>query len=220
MTFRIQPLKGIFKPETYRYFLREAEAMAGYKGWIVFLFLISLFVYALGAVFGLGSESISKEINNLSGSEYEARKQLFFIGRLALGLFVPFVFLFFSSLFFWSYMNVDYRRIVVIQMAAFCLFLTEKIIQIPLYIYLQVGAESNPLSLGILAQYTAGPELLVHILSQITVFQIAMIGYICYYLIHLTDKRKGAVIALVIAFFTFYWIISGLFSYIKIGTFF
>ncbi|WP_042352528.1 hypothetical protein [Bacillus massiliigorillae] len=220
MTFRIHPLLGIFRPEKYSYQLKEAEAFRGYKRMIALLFFVSLCTYGVSAGFGIGTESLSKEITNWTNGELEVRKQLFFVGRLLLGLLVPCVFLFLSSLYYWCFSNGSFKKYVIMQMTVFCIYLLEQIIQIPMFVLLHIDATSNPLSLGIAAQYLTNKEIIIHFFSQITIFQIGMMFVVVYYLRKLTELTKKQVISIVILLFVFYWAISSLFSYIKIGVFF
>lgn len=220
MTFRIQPLKGIYRPVNYRYQLHTAEAFTGYKRYAVLLVFLSLCMYAIGAALGIGTESLSKELTSLSYGEYEARKQLFFVGRLLLGLLIPCLFLFLGALYYWSFLDIPYQKLVIIQMTVFCVFLLEKAIQIPMFVLWHIDAISNPFSFGIIAQYITNKEFIIHFFSKITVFQIVMMSITNYYLCQLTDQSKKVVTSIVIFFFVFCWIISSLLSYIKIGFFF
>lgn len=220
MTFRIQPLLGIFRPEKYGYQLKEAEAFRGYKRYIALLFFVSLCTYGVSAGFGIGAESLSKEMTNWTNGELEARKQLFFVGRLLLGMLVPCVFLFLSALYYWCFSNGSYKKHVIIQMTAFSIYLLEQIIQIPMFVLLHIDAISNPLSLGILAQYVTNKEIIILFFSEITIFQISMMIVVIYYLRKLTELTKKQVISIVLLLFVFYWAMSSLFSYIKIGVFF
>lgn len=220
MTFRIQPLLGIFKREKYGYQLKEAEAFKGYKRYIAILFLLSICTYGVSAAFGIGSESLSKEMTNWTNSELEAHKQLFFIGRLLLGLFIPAILIYVSALYFWCFSNVSYKKLVIIQMTVFCIYLVEQMIQIPLFVLLHIDAASNPFSLGVIAQYITNKELIIDFFSEITIFQVGMMLVLVYYLRQITELTKKQIISIVILLFVFYWAISSLFSYIKVGVFF
>ena len=220
MTFRIQPLKGVFRPLTYQHQLQKAESLKGYKLYIALLILASMLVYAISAIFGLGSESISKEITGLGSNEYEARKELFLAGRIILGAFVAAALIFLGALFFWSYVSLPFSKLAVIQMSAFSIFLVEKLIQIPLFLFLQIDASSNPLSFGVIVQYITDQELIISFFSKITIFQITMIVLIIYYLKKMAEVSRKSASMLVIGFFVFCWAVSALFSYIKIGVFF
>ena len=220
MIFRVQPLKGIFRPVNYRYQLSEAEAFKGYKRYIAFFFLLSICVYGISAAFGIGTESLSKEMTSLSSEEFETRKQLFFLGRLLLGMIIPAIFLFLSSLYYWSFVIISFQQLVIVQMSVFCVFLLEKIIQIPLFLLLHIDEASNPFSLGVIVQYITNKELIVDFFSQITIFQMLMITIVVHYLNHLTEKSKKVILSIVLGFFIFCWLIASLLSYIKIGVFF
>lgn len=219
MTFRIQPLKGLYKRENYCHQLQEAEALLGYKRYIWLLFFLSMCVYAVSAAFGIGTEMLSKEITTISSSELEAKKQLFLIGRLLVSIAVPSVILFVSSLYYWGFLNLSYRKLVCIQLSVFCIFLIEKVMEIPLLLLLNIDATSNPFSLGIAAQYMTDKEIIIQFFSQITIFQVWMIALTCYYLKRLSEQKMSAIIMVVTSFFLFCWIITSLLSYIKMGIF-
>ncbi|MGM9929547.1 MAG: hypothetical protein ACI35P_16540 [Bacillus sp. (in: firmicutes)] len=219
MTFRIKPLKGLYKRENYCHQLKEAEAVQGYKRYMTLLFFISVCVYAVSAAFGIGTEMLSKEITSISSSEFEAKKQLFFIGRIIVGIAVPCIILLVSALYYWSFLNLSYRKLVSIHFSVFCIFLIEKVVEIPLFLLLNIDATSNPFSLGIVAQYVTSKELIVQFFSQITIFQVWMIATTCYYLKRLSEQKLSSIILLVTSFFLFCWIITSLLEYIKMGIF-
>ena len=219
MTFLIQPLKGIFKPLNYSYQLRDAEGFKGYKRYIVVFFFLSIIVFLCGAVLGIGSSSLSKELSKVSGAEFETKKQLLLIGRILLGVTITAIVLFASSLFYWSIFDISYRKLVIIQMTIFCIYLLEKIVQIPLFVLLDIHTTSNVFSLGIIAQYLTQKEWVIHLLSQITVFQVCMIFLTYYYIAFLTDRKK-IVIGISIAFlYVLYWAISGGLSLLRVSIF-
>ena len=219
MTFRINPLKGIYNRENYSHQLQKAETFVGYKRSIALLFFLSMCMYAVGAAFGIGSELLSKEMTTMSNGELEAKKQLFFLGRVVIGLFVPAFIIFVGALYYWSFLNLSYQKLVTIQLSVFSVFLLEKALQIPVFLLMDISAASNPFSLGVIAQYITNKELIIQFFSQITIFQVWMITILCYYLQRLSEQRKSKIIALVVCFFLFCWIISGLLSFIKIGIF-
>lgn len=219
MTFRINLLKGIYKRENFSYQLQKAEAFVGYKRIIAFLFFLSMCIYAVGAVFGIGAELLSKEMTTISSGELEAKKQLFFLGRVVTGLVVPAFLIFIGALYYWSFLNLSYQKLVIIQLSVFSIFLLEKILQIPMFLLMDISATSNPFSLGIIVQYITNQELIIQFFSQITIFQVWMITIACYYLQRLSKQSKSTIIVLVVSFFLFCWIISSILSFIKNGIF-
>ncbi|MFJ8261886.1 hypothetical protein ACIQ4I_07945 [Rummeliibacillus sp. NPDC094406] len=220
MTLKVQPLKGIFKPKDYRTMLQEAEDYSYYKLNILILFVISVCVYVVSGVLGIGTESLSKELPSVSSHAFEARKQLFLVGRLLQGILIPCVFLFGSALYYYAFINGGFRKLVIAQMNIFGIFLIEKIIQIPLFLLLNIDVTSNIFSFGIIAQYMTNNEVIIHFLGEITLFRIAMLVYSYYYLSRIVEVRKKTLIIAISILFLLYWIFASFMSYIKIGFFF
>ncbi|MGX9133321.1 hypothetical protein ACWV26_02925 [Rummeliibacillus sp. JY-2-4R] len=220
MTLNVRPLVGILKPEKYRTNLQEAEDYSHFKINIFILFIISICVSVLSGVLGLGSESLSTELTSLNGDAFEARKQLFLVGRVFQGILIPCVFLFASALYYFAFLNGNYRKLLVVQMNILGVFLIEKIIQIPLFLMLNIDMTSNVFSFSIIAQYFTDNEVAIHFLSEITLFRIAMIIYSYYYLSRVVEVRKKSLILAIGILYLLLWIIASLISYIKIGFFF
>lgn len=220
MTLKVNPVKGILKPKEYRIELQEAEDYSRYRLSILFLFLISICVYVLSGTLGIGSESLSKELSSVSNHAFEARKQLFIIGRLLQGILIPCVFIFGTALYYMAFINGSFRKLVTVQLSVFSLFLIEKIIQIPLFLMLNVDGTSDIFSLGIIAQYITQNELMIHFLGQITLFRIGMLAFSYYYLTRIVEVSKKTLITAIGILFLLYWIFASLLSYIKIGFFF
>jgi hypothetical protein len=220
MTFRVQLLKGLIRPLIYKYQLQEAEEFKYYKLKLAWLFLLSVALFAVSGYLGIGSESITKEWTDLTNSEFEARKQLFLLGKIVLGFMFPVIFLFLAALFFWSIVEIPYKKLVVIQMSVFCMALFEKALNLLIYTGLNVDQASNPLAFGVIAQYITTNKLVCYFFGEITIFQLLMIGIISYYLTALSGKSKKVIIPIVSLFFAFCWFISALLAYIRIGVFF
>ncbi|MGG0658053.1 hypothetical protein [Rummeliibacillus pycnus] len=220
MTLKVQPLNGILKPKDYRTKLQEAEDYSHYKLHILILFAVSICVYVVSGALGIGAESLSKELTTISGHGFEARKQLFLIGRLFQGILIPCVFLFGSALYYFAFINGSFRKLVIAQMSIFGIFLIEKIIQIPLFLLLNIGVTSNIFSFGIIAQYITDNEVMIHFLSEITLFRIVMLAYSYYYLSKIVEVRKMTLLIAIGILFLLYWIFASFMSYIKIGFFF
>ena len=89
MTYQVQILKGLFQPRTNRYQLEQAEGITRFGTKLLLLYLFSAIIFLLGAYYGIGSESMSKEITKLGESEYEAGKLLVIAGKLVAGPSVP-----------------------------------------------------------------------------------------------------------------------------------
>lgn len=220
MILQIRPLKGIVKPHDYSYQLKQAESYRYYTLQISILIAVSLILYAINAFYGIGTESLSKELMGVNNAAWMARSQLFLIGSLLAGAVIACVFLLLSSIYYWSFLHIDFQKVVIVQMSIFILFLAEKALQVPLYLLLDIGETSNILSLGIIAQYVSDSEIIIHLLSQVTLLRIGMIAFSYYYLKELSDISRKSLLMVIAFLFIFYWIAAGLLSYIKIGVFF
>ena len=220
MILQIRPLKGIVKPHDYTYKLKRAESYGHFKLQIIILIAVSIFLYAINTFYGIGTESLSKELTGINNDAWMARSQLFFAGSILAGGVIACVFLFLSSIYYWSFIHIDFQKIVIVQMSIFTLFLVEKALQVPMYLLLDIGDTSNILSLGIIAQYITDSEIIIHLLSQITLLRIGMVAYSYYYLKELTDISRKSLLIVIVFLFAFFWIGAGLLSFIKIGVFF
>ena len=220
MNLQIRPLRGIMKPNEYSDQLKLAEGYSRYKLHIFILFAVSILLYAVNSFFGVGTESLSKELISANTEAWLARSQLFLIGSLLAGAVAACIFLFLSSLYYWSFLQVDFQRIVIVQMSIFILFLAEKALQIPMYISMDIGDTSNILSLGIVAQYISDSEIFIHFLSQITLLRIGMFALSYHYLKKLSEISRKTLLIVIAFLFLFYWVGAGLLSHIKIGIFF
>jgi hypothetical protein len=220
MILQIQLVKGLFQKNVYKHQLQMAEAFTGYKRKVIGLFLLSVAVFAINGLLGIGSEAISKEWSALTDSDFEARKQLFLIGRIILGLVFPTVFIFLSALLFWTIFEVDFKKLVAIQMFAFCIALLEQAIQIPMFIGLEINHLSNPLSLGVISQYVTKHSLVIQFFSKITIFQVLIISFITSYLSFLSGRKLSFTAIIVSLIFIFYWFVSALLGYMNIGMLF
>ncbi|PLS15880.1 hypothetical protein CVD28_20500 [Bacillus sp. M6-12] len=220
MIYQVQLLKGLFHPAVSRYQLKQAEAVKGFIPKVILLFIISVILFAVSALFGIGSESISKEVAELSASELESRKQLFIAGRLLAGTLFTGIFLFLSAIFFWIVSDIPYRKLVSIQMVVFCVSLLEKALLIPIFVAMDINKDANPFSLGVIGQHVTSNEYLVHFLSEISIFQILMIALQYYYITNLSNKNKYVVLAAVVVFYLVAWLVSAFLTYVNISLIF
>lgn len=220
MILRINPFRGIFTPAVYRGMLAEAEHYKRYRLSIILLYLASILIYMVGSSLGIGSESISKELPTLTDSAFEARKQLFLIGKLLQALIIPTIFLYLSSLYYVAFANGQFRKMMIMQMNVLGLFLIEKLLLIPLFLGLNIGSASNVFSFGVIAQYITSNVIAIDFLSELTIFRVAMFFLSYFYLTKLIEGRKQTLFVLNVILYVIYWIFAGFISYMKIEFFF
>jgi hypothetical protein len=219
MVYQVRLLKGIFEPQRSRYQLQNAEAVSRFGWKLVLLYFLSVIVFSVAGYFGIGSESFSKEITRLNGSEYEVGKLLIVSGNMIAGIFYSSIYIFLSSLFFWVVADIPYKKIVIVQMVVFCLQLLEKVLLIPIFVLFDINYDANPFSLGVISQYFFRNDYFIHFFSEVTIFQILIIALQYYYLKIFTERSKSFVLSMIILFYIASWFVKAFLAYIQVGVF-
>ena len=181
MTYQVQILKGLFQPRTNRYQLEQAEGITRFGTKLLVLYLFSAIIFLLGAYYGIGSESMSKEITKLGESEYEAGKLLVIAGKLLAGLLYPTFYIVLAAVVFWVVLDIPFKKVAVVQMIAFALHLLEKVVYIPVPLQMDLNQSTNPFSLGVISQYILSNEYFIRFFGEISLFQMVIIGIIYYF---------------------------------------
>ncbi|MDM5356739.1 hypothetical protein [Peribacillus sp. ACCC06369] len=219
MVYQVRLLKGILEPNRSRYQLQNAEAVTR-LGWkLLFLYLLSLLVFAIEGYFGIGSESFSKEITKMGVNEYEAGKLLILSGNIIAGIIHPSIYIFLSALFFWIVTDIPYIKIVIVQMIIFGLQLVEKILLIPLFVLMDIGNDANPFSLGIISQYFLRSDYFIHFFSEITIFQFLIIALQYFYLKEFSERNNYLIFLMIVLFYLATWFVKAFLAYIQVGVF-
>lgn len=219
MIYQVKLVKGLLAPERNRYHLQNAEAVTQLKGKLVLLYLFSILVFGFYGYLGIGSESFSKELLNLGASEFEMGKILILVGNLVAGTVYATVYLFLIALFLWVVTDIDYLKLLIVQMSVFTLQLLEKVVLIPFFAFMNINDDSNPFSLGVIAQYFTSNEYVIHLFSEVTLFQVLIIMVQFYYLKKFTERNKYMILSAIILSYFILWLVNALLAYIKVGVF-
>jgi hypothetical protein len=217
MIYRVQLLNGLFRPGASRYRLKQAEEVVRFGPKLLLLYVLSIVIMGISAYFGIGSESVSKEVVDSNAAAFESKKLLILAGNMIAGLLFPSIFLFFSSLILWIFTDIEYMRIVIVQMFVFVVALLEKAISIPLFLLLDVNQDANPFSLGVIGQHFISNEFFIHFFGEITIFQLVIIYLQYYYLKYLSDTNKYLILFAVCLFYIVTWVVAAFLSYIKVS---
>ncbi|MDQ0221285.1 hypothetical protein ELQ35_17800 [Peribacillus cavernae] len=220
MIYRVQLLNGTFRPSASRYRLKQAEEVVRFGPKLLLLYLLSLVIFGISAYLGIGSESISKEVAGLNASEFESKRLLVFAGKLLSGILFPSIFLFMSSLLFWIFTDIEYRRIVIVQMFVFVVALFEKAVAIPFLVLMDLDQDSNPFSFGVISQHYISNDFFIHFFGAITIFQLVIICLQYYYLRYLADTNRFLILLAIGLFYIVSWFAQAFLSYIKVSVFF
>lgn len=216
MYYRFRLLKGIFSPSYSSHQLKQAEVIPGFWPRLLLLVLLSGLIYFLGSYFGIGNEILSKELTSLPSSEFEARKLLFILGETSWGILFCLLYLSFPALFFWTVTEIDYKKLVTIQMFAYTVLLIEKVLVTLLALTLGINEFSSPFSLGVLTQYLTDNHFFIIFFGTISLFHLWIIYFQYIYLTRLSDKRGWVLLLLILGLHAFLLIVSTLLDYIEI----
>ncbi|WP_110926382.1 hypothetical protein [Bacillus massiliglaciei] len=218
MTYQVRLLKGILEPKSSGFQLVRAEEVTRFGWKLAATLLISMLVFALYGYFGVGSESFSKELANLTDREYQMGRLLVLAGNLAAGAVYPVLFLFLGSLVFWIAFDVSYIKCVIVQMFLFLLLMFEKAVTLPFLVLLDLNADANPFSLGIISQYVMKNEFFIHFFSEWTIFQFIVILLQYFYLKQLAvQTNKWFILFIVVSFYLLSWVVKAFLAYLEIS---
>ncbi|WP_028390586.1 hypothetical protein [Bacillus cihuensis] len=219
MTYQVQLLKGLLQPRTNRYQLEQAEGITRFGSRLVILYVCSALIFLLGANFGIGSESMSKEITKLGESEYETGKLLVIAGKLVASILYPTFYVLVTAVVFWAVLDIPFKKVAVVQMIAFVLHLLEKVVYLPFLLLMNLNQSANPFSLGVISQYSISNEYFIHFFGEISIFQLAIICVNYFYLQKLTDKNKYIPLILICVFYLASYFVAAFLAYIDVRVF-
>ncbi|MDE3840193.1 hypothetical protein C0966_12635 [Bacillus methanolicus] len=212
MIYRMRLFRGILEPNTYLYQLEKAEVIRGLWIRLLLLILASGLVFFIGGYYGIGSEILSKYITELSRSEFETYKLFVIIGQFIWGIFYAAAVLFLPALIFWALFEPEFRKLLVMQAFVLFFLIAEKVILAPIQITLGIGAESSPLSLGVITQYITDHGWLAHFSGAISIFSVLGIVIQFKVLKAITDKNPKLLFAIVVLINVIGWALEAALS--------
>lgn len=215
MFFQVRLFRGLFSPYVAAHQLHKAEQIHGIWTRTSMILAISLILAGISAFFGIGNESLSKQIYDVSAAEFENMKALFAVGQVVLSVLITTALIFCTALVFWVFTDIEYSKLVVIGLLTAAISLLEKAILIPFQLFFGLDEASSPFGLGVVAQYVTELEFLIQLLGNISIFSIWMMVLQYLYLKWTTEKKNGVLLLIVLSTNLFIWIFSALFSYIK-----
>ncbi|MCM3123823.1 MULTISPECIES: hypothetical protein [unclassified Mesobacillus] len=215
MENRIEVFRGLFNYNYYTYKLRDNEGFPGvWKKTILFILLSGL-IFGFSAYFGIDSEYLSRKLTSIPRAEYEMNKFLFLAGQIIQGLFFGAIMLFLPALFFWTVTDLEFKRLLTIQLFVMPIFLLEKLLIVPMALYLGLTKISSPFSLGVIAQYITGNDFVIHFLAYISIFKIWAIFIEYKYLKAMTDKNPKIILLFVTVIHLVIWLFAALISFVR-----
>lgn len=171
--FDVRLFRGLREPYKTAQLLGKAEKISGFWKRLILLLVITFILASIQSIFGIGNDILSKELNNLSNTGFEATKSLFAIGQIIRVLIEALLIITIPSLFFWAVSEREWEKFMVVQQYVLVLFLLEKLLLLPFAVFLGLTADiSNPFSLGIIGQYFTNNEFFLLCLAQISIFKV------------------------------------------------
>lgn len=220
MAYRLQLLKGLFRTTHELAQLSQAEKIRGLWTKFSLLILISVLLSLLAGALGIQGEGISAYMAESDMYTYEWLKLLFTGGAGLAGLLLPLFYIFVPALLFWTFLELEFKKLIALQCVAFSIYLIEFALLIIWNVFFSIPRDSSPFSLGVVAQYATDNTIAVRFFSFITIFQVWIL-VIQYRFLRTSEARKPLFVFLMV-FLTglAFWILSTLFTSIQVENLF
>lgn len=213
MTYRVHLFKILFSMEDDLFRIRKAERIQNLWKVNVLLILSAIVVYGWMAFLGLGSEDISSIAVSLTQPAYETSKLWFIIGRAVYALLFAAFILFVPSFLLYLLTGISYKKLVIMQQVILAVLLFERLLWIPLVIFVGLNWQVSPLSFGIIASYITETPWIIYFFGAITLFQLWSIWFQAKFISTLSDMRKRLIWLNVILLHFLGWCLVALAAY-------
>ncbi|WP_046174463.1 hypothetical protein [Domibacillus indicus] len=220
MIYRLQLFKGLFRTTHELAQLSQAEKIRGLWTKFSLLVFISFLLSLLAGALGIQSETISTYMAKSDIYTYEWLKLLFTAGSGLAGLLLPFFFIFIPALLFWTFLELEFKKLIALQCMVFLIYLVEFALLIIWNVFFSIPRDSSPFSLGVLAQYATDNVIAIRFFSFISIFQIWIL-VIQYRFLRASQARKPLfVFFMVFLIGLAFWILATLFTSIHVENLF
>ncbi len=216
MLYEVKLWRSLFKPHTHFYQLERGESIRGFRPRLYSLLLISMIVFWISGLVGIGSHPLSTIQHLLSPSEYEVRKFWFSMGRLLLGLLFAGIVIVIPSLFYWTISEVQFKKLMILQLPVLLIYLIGKIISILFVVIFGLDWPSSPLSLGVAAQIFTDNHWIIPFFGAISVFQIWAISFQYTALKILSPKSSKLLFLFILVIHLLFWMFTATLAYIDL----
>lgn len=206
MMYHVRLLKGLRQPYMNAQSLVKAEQISGFWQKMVLLAVLTMILSAVTAYFGIGNEILSKQINNMTNTEFEAAKIFFALGQILWSLFAALIVITVPSLLFWTVSDIEWKKFIVVQQYVLGIILLEKLITSIFMITMGLPEFSNPFSFGVIGQMFTTNNIILQFLAEITVFKIWAIVLQFKYVKILSQKNSQMTALIVIGLNMLIWI--------------
>lgn len=199
MMYRLNVFNLLHSFNDHIYQLKIAERVTNiWKSTLLFT-LCSIVIYSWLGYFGIGSHLILENQYQFSAEIYESNKFWFIIGRAFFGLLFSIVIIFLPALIFkWLFNDVQFYKLVAMQLAVLVILLIERLTWIPLITFFSLDSFVSPFSLGVIASYITSKSWIIYFFGSISLFQLFVIVLQIKCLTKLLNASKWAIYSTVI----------------------
>jgi len=177
MSYRVQLFKFFSAMGDHIFRIKRSEKVTNLWKTSIILIITTALIYGWMAYLGIGSTILSSGAMQLSEAAYESSKFWFMIGRVLYGVLFALVILFVPSLLFYLLTEIPYQKLVIMQQVVLAVMLLERLIWIPLVVFVGLDWYTSPLSLGIIASYLIEMDWFIYFFGAISLFQIWIIWF-------------------------------------------
>lgn len=189
--------------------LKEAEKIK--KLWKVssLLILASIVIYGWMAYLGVGSNIILSSGRKFSPDVYESSKFWFIIGRMMFGALYAIFILFIPALIFKWLTNIEFSRLLTMQLVVLLVALVERLTWIPIVVLAGLDIHVSPFSFGIIASYVTSQAWLIYFFGAISIFQLWIIWFQVKLINSFIDVKKVLIwISVIVLHIVGWWLIA------------
>ncbi|BDG37550.1 hypothetical protein [Saccharococcus caldoxylosilyticus] len=208
MMYKSNPLKEILHPKIAFAQLREAERVKNVILVALLLLLMNVILSLLRAYFGIGTEELTKHLDRYTGEQFAFLQLLFAFGHALGGLCVPLLFLFISSIIYYLLFDIDFVKLLTIQLPILLIFLLEDLFLFPFQLCFGVKDLFSPFSLGVWGPYITKHAFIWALLRTVSLFSIWAISIQIIALRSLTEKSVQRIAMIVIAVYLFFALLA------------
>ncbi|SFB37575.1 hypothetical protein SAMN04488072_12112 [Lentibacillus halodurans] len=205
MLYRVNPAKFFFPIDDHLFRIKKAESLKNVWKSCVWLIIGSAAVYTWMAILGIGSGVLSGDATALTPFQYEAGKVWFVLGRMAFGIIFALLVLWIPSLIFYAFIDIPYKKLLIMQQIVLLVLLIERVVWIPLAVYAGLDWFVSPWSLGIITSYFTDISWVIIFFGTISLFQLWIIWFQVKFLSYLSPIQKHWIWVMVIAIHLFSW---------------
>lgn len=178
--------------------VKKAEDISKVWKTSLFLFLATIIIYIWMAWLGMGTNPISRELTSVSEGTYNALKLWFIAGRALFAILIAALILYLTSYYFYLFTKIRYKKLVIMQQVVLAMMLFERLLWIPLFVYLGLDWYVSPFSLGITTSYITEIEWFIYFFGALSIIQLWIIIFQAKYISNLSSMKRWKVWAIVI----------------------